>query len=256
MRHPPARDTQSPPFPAAREPHAASGETRFAPPPPPPAAAAVPSRHWRARRALNVAVALAGILLTLPLWVLIAIAIKLTSRGPVIYTQTRVGLDSRRTGIRPADPRRRRDIGGRPFQIYKFRTMRCDAEQETGPVWAADDDPRTTPVGRLLRQYRLDELPQLINVLRGEMNVVGPRPERPPIVEDLRRQIPSYQARHRTLPGITGHAQVNLEYDRSLEDVRRKLEHDLEYVQEASLWQDLRIMLATIPVMLFRKGAK
>ena len=209
-----------------------------------------------ARRALNVAVALLLLTLTAPLWVIIAIAIKLTSPGPVFHLQTRVGLDQRRGSTKPGDPRRRNDVGGRPFTIYKFRTMRVGAETSTGAIWATVGDPRITGVGRFLRQYRLDELPQLLNVLRGEMNLVGPRPERPTIVADLRREIPHYQGRHRTLPGITGLAQVNLEYDSSLEDVRRKVAHDLEYIRKASVWEDFKIMLKTIPVMLFRRGSR
>jgi lipopolysaccharide/colanic/teichoic acid biosynthesis glycosyltransferase len=208
------------------------------------------------RRILNVAVALVGILLTLPLWILIAIAIKLTSRGPVIYTQTRVGIDKRATGIRPNDPRRRQDIGGRPFKIYKFRTMTVDAERGIGAVWASMNDCRVTAVGRRLRQFRLDEFPQLINVLRGEMNVVGPRPERPAIVADLRGKIPEYQVRQRVRPGITGHAQVNLEYDSSLEDVKQKVGYDLDYISRQGFWPDLWIMAQTIPVMLFRRGSR
>lgn len=208
------------------------------------------------RRVLNVVVALIGILLTLPLWILIAIAIKLTSRGPVIYTQTRVGIDKRSTSNRPDDPRRRQDIGGRPFKIYKFRTMTVDAERGTGAVWAAKNDYRVTAVGRRLRQFRLDELPQLINVLRGEMNVVGPRPERPAIVADLRGKIPEYQGRQRVRPGITGHAQVNLEYDSSLDDVKQKVGYDLEYISRQGFWADLWIMAQTLPVMLFRRGSR
>ena len=208
------------------------------------------------RRVLNLVVALLGIVLTLPLWILIGLAIRLTSRGPVIYTQTRVGLDQRNTGNRPDDPRRRRDIGGRPFKIYKFRTMTVDAEHGTGAVWAAKNDGRVTAVGRWLRQFRLDELPQLINVLRGEMNVVGPRPERPAIVEDLRGKIPDYQGRQRVRPGITGHAQVNLEYDSNLDDVRQKVGYDLDYIARQGFWADLWIMVRTIPVMLFRRGAR
>jgi len=193
---------------------------------------------------------------TAPLAIAIAILIKLTSRGPVLYQQTRVGLDSRHSSARALDPRRRQDIGGRPFTIYKFRTMRVDAEQDTGAIWASADDPRVTAVGRWLRQYRLDELPQLINVLKGDMNLVGPRPERPSIVTELRREIPQYQQRQRALPGITGHAQVSLEYDSSLEDVKKKVAHDLEYIRKASAWEDFKIMLKTIPVMLFRRGSR
>ena len=208
------------------------------------------------RRVLNVLVALIGIVLTLPVCLVIALAIKLSSRGPVIYTQTRVGLDKRNTGIGPDDPRRKQDIGGRPFRIYKFRTMTVDAERGTGAVWAATNDSRVTSVGRWLRQYRLDELPQLINVVRGEMNVVGPRPERPAIVADLREKIPLYQQRQRVRPGITGHAQVNLEYDSSIEDVKQKVGYDLDYIHRQGFWSDLWIMAQTIPVMLFRRGAR
>lgn len=208
------------------------------------------------RRALNLAVALIGIILTFPLWLLIGLAIRLTSRGPMIYTQTRVGLDKRSTGIGDRDPRRRHDVGGRPFKIYKFRTMTVDAEHGTGPVWAAKNDCRVTAVGKLLRQYRLDELPQLLNVLRGEMNVVGPRPERPAIVADLRTRIPDYQVRHRVRPGITGHAQVHLEYDSSLDDVKQKVGYDLEYIHRLGFWADLRIMVQTLPVMFFRRGSR
>ena len=208
------------------------------------------------RRLLNLLVAIVLLVLTAPVWLLIGILIKLSSRGPVLYHQTRVGLDLRRSGIRPNDPRRRADVGGRPFTIYKFRTMYPGAENGTGAVWASADDPRITPVGRVLRQYRLDELPQLINVLRGDMNLVGPRPERPSIVTELRKEIPHYQQRHRTLPGITGHAQVNLQYDASLDDVKKKVDHDLEYLGKASAWEDFKIMIKTIPVMLFRRGSR
>lgn len=216
----------------------------------------LPVRFDPVRRALNVTAACLLLALTAPLWILIAAFIKLTSRGPVLYSQTRVGIDLRQGGVLPNDPRRKQDIGGRPFTIFKFRTMRVDAEGKTGAVWATTDDPRVTLVGRVLRQYRLDELPQLLNVIRGDMNLVGPRPERPTIVAELRREIPEYQRRHRALPGITGHAQVSLQYDASLEDVRRKVEHDLAYIRHASAWEDLKIMLKTIPVMLFRRGAR
>jgi lipopolysaccharide/colanic/teichoic acid biosynthesis glycosyltransferase len=219
-------------------------------------AEAVTTRHPTARRALNLGVAVVLLLVTLPAWIIIAALIKLTSRGPVFYTQTRVGLDSREEGDPANDDRRQRDVGGRPFRIYKFRTMHLGAEGETGAVWAAEDDPRATLVGKFLRLYRLDELPQLINVLKGDMNVVGPRPERPDIVVKLREEIPSYQGRQKALPGITGRAQVNLRYDASLEDVQRKVEHDLAYVERSSWWEDLKIMIATVPVMLFRKGSR
>jgi len=208
----------------------------------------------RTIRALNVVVAAVGIVVTLPLWLLIAAVIKLTSRGPVFYTQVRVGLDVR--GGRPPrhDSRRLEDIGGRPFTIYKFRTMRLDAEVAGQAVWAKSDDDRVTAIGGFLRACRLDELPQLINVLRGEMNIVGPRPERPQLFKELREQIPEYPMRQRVPPGITGHAQVHLQYDTNVDDVRRKVAHDLEYIANRTVWQDLKIMLKTLPVMLFRKG--
>jgi lipopolysaccharide/colanic/teichoic acid biosynthesis glycosyltransferase len=188
-----------------------------------------------------------------PVLLVVAMVIKLTSRGPVLYTQERVGLDRRRRRG-PQNHRRRQDVGGEPFTIYKFRTMRVDAERECGAVWAAQDDPRVTAVGRLLRQYRLDELPQLFNVLRGDMNIVGPRPERPPIFAELRSHIAEYPLRQRAKPGITGLAQINHHYDRSLDDVRRKVQFDLEYIRRQSLWEDLRIMVKTIPVIFLRRG--
>jgi lipopolysaccharide/colanic/teichoic acid biosynthesis glycosyltransferase len=195
-----------------------------------------------------------GIILTLPLWIVIAIVVKLTSKGPVFHTQVRVGQDARDSSTGPEDPRRRHDLGGKPFTIYKFRTMQAEAERHSGAVWATRNDPRVTGVGRILRQYRLDELPQLINVLRGEMSVVGPRPERPTIFAELRESIPDYKLRQRARPGITGLAQVLQQYDSCLEDVQRKVEFDLQYVRRQSFWQDLKIMIETIPVILLRKG--
>jgi lipopolysaccharide/colanic/teichoic acid biosynthesis glycosyltransferase len=218
------------------------------------------STNERSIRALNVVVAALILVVSLPVWVLIAIAVKLTSRGPVFYKQQRVGLDQRtreerRTGSpRDVNARRADDIGGRPFVIVKFRTMRTDAEASGQAVWASSTDDRLTPVGGFLRSCRLDELPQLLNVIRGDMNLVGPRPERPQLFGELRRQIPAYQRRQRVRPGITGHAQVNLQYDTSVDDVRRKVQHDLEYIARRSVMADLKIMLKTIPVMLFRKG--
>jgi len=209
------------------------------------------------RRWLNLVAAAVLLILTVPVCVIVAALIKLTSRGPVLYTQTRVGLDRRLgSGNRSTIPARRSDLGGRPFTIWKFRTMGVGAELDTGAVWAAKDDPRVTGVGRWLRRYRVDELPQLWNVLAGDMNLVGPRPERPDIVARLRQEIPRYQQRHRVLPGITGHAQVSLPYDTSIEDVHLKVRHDLAYIGTASAWQDARIMGKTIPVMLFQRGAR
>ena len=205
-------------------------------------------------RALNFALSLVAIIALLPVFVLLAVLVKLTSRGPVFYLQERVGLDRRTPGPGPHNHRRTRDLGGAPFTIYKFRTMHVDAERQSGAVWAQQQDPRVTPVGRVLRQYRLDELPQLFNVLRGEMNIVGPRPERPTIFAELRSHIAEYPLRQRAKPGITGLAQINHHYDRSLDDVRTKVSYDLEYIRRQSLREDLRIMLKTIPVILLRRG--
>ncbi|MEX0842952.1 MAG: sugar transferase [Gemmatimonadota bacterium] len=208
------------------------------------------------RRNLNVAASAILLVLALPLMLLIALAIWLTSPGPVIFTQPRVGLDKRRDDPNvPVDPRRRVDHGGRIFRIYKFRTMTYEPERSEKQVWATPTDPRITPVGRFLRKYRLDELPQLVNVLTGDMNLVGPRPEQPEIFKTLRDEISGYEGRQRVLPGITGLAQVNHRYDHSVEDVRTKVGYDLSYVESRSPVEDLRIMAQTVPVVLFGKGA-
>ncbi len=208
----------------------------------------------RVNRALNFTLALTGLIVLLPVLLVIALIVRLTSRGPVFYTQTRVGLDRREPLDANQNHRRERNLGGEPFTIYKFRTMRVDAEQGSGAVWAQQGDPRVTAVGGLLRQYRLDELPQLLNVLKGEMNIVGPRPERPTIFAELREHIAEYPLRQRAKPGITGLAQINHHYDRSLEDVRTKVHYDLEYIRRQSVTEDLRIMLKTLPVILLRRG--
>jgi lipopolysaccharide/colanic/teichoic acid biosynthesis glycosyltransferase len=205
---------------------------------------------------VNRSLALIALVVLSPVILLIALAVKLTSRGPVFYSQTRIGLD-RRWNRKPAPDgvtRRSHDLGGAVFTIYKFRTMCVNAEHLSGAVWAAREDPRVTPIGRFLRQYRLDELPQLFNVLKGDMNLVGPRPERPSIFAQLRATIPQYRARQRVRPGITGLAQINQHYDRNLDDVRKKLEFDLEYLRRQSLWEDFVIMIRTVPVVLFRRG--
>jgi lipopolysaccharide/colanic/teichoic acid biosynthesis glycosyltransferase len=206
------------------------------------------------RDGVNVVLAVFALVIIAPVLLVVALLVKLTSRGPVLYTQTRVGLDRRLDRGYGENHRRALDMGGKPFTIYKFRTMYIDAEARTGPVWATKDDPRITPVGRFLRQYRLDELPQLMNVIKGEMNVVGPRPERPAIFAELRQNISEYALRQRAKPGITGLAQINQHYDECLEDVRRKVEYDLEYIQRQSLVEDLKIMLKTVPVVLLRRG--
>ena len=208
----------------------------------------------KGRRALNVAVAAVGLVITAPIMAAVAIAIKLSSPGPVFYKQVRVGL-CRRTSM-GGNFRRQQDLGGKPFTIYKFRTMRPAKPGEDTQQWCATNDPRITTIGRFLRKTRLDELPQLINVLRGEMNVVGPRPEQPAIFQNLRTEVQNYQYRQQVRPGITGRAQVTLGYDESVEDVRRKVEADLEYIRTQSVTEDFKIMAMTVPVMLFRKGSR
>jgi len=168
------------------------------------------------------------LVLTAPLILAAMALVKLTSRGPALYPQRRVGQD------------------GRHFTLYKIRSMRHDCERLTGPCWATVRDPRVTPVGRFLRRTHLDELPQLWNVIRGEMSLVGPRPERPEFVSQLERALPNYQGRHAVLPGITGLAQVQLPPDTELNGVKHKLTCDLYYVERMSLGLDLRILLATV----------
>jgi lipopolysaccharide/colanic/teichoic acid biosynthesis glycosyltransferase len=223
-------------------------------PDPRSAGALTASRLAAVNRTINFVLALTALLLLLPALLIIAALVRLTSPGPVFYTQVRVGLDRREPLDVTHNQRRARDLGGQPFTIYKFRTMRVDAEHHSGAVWAQQRDPRVTAIGRLLRQYRLDELPQLLNVLKGEMNIVGPRPERPTIFAELREHIAEYPLRQRAKPGITGLAQINHHYDRSLEDVRTKVHYDLEYIRRQSVAEDFRIMLKTVPVILLRRG--
>lgn len=207
-------------------------------------------------RLLNLFIALVALAILAPVMLLIALAVKLTSRGPVFYVQDRVGVDRRRRAASPAEDRRRSNVGGRPFRILKFRSMRQDAEAGTGAVWAAQKDPRITSAGHFLRTTRLDELPQLINVVLGDMNIVGPRPERPSIFAELRQNIDGYQLRQQARPGITGWAQINHAYDTSIDDVRVKIQLDLEYLARQSLAEDLKIMMRTLPVMIFKRGSR
>jgi lipopolysaccharide/colanic/teichoic acid biosynthesis glycosyltransferase len=206
-------------------------------------------------RVANLVIASVAFVAALPVMVVVAALVKLTSPGPIFYSQTRVGVD-RRWGRRRADGRRTQDFGGKPFQMYKFRSMRTDAESDGKAVWAKRNDSRVTPIGGFLRKTRLDELPQLINVIRGDMNIVGPRPERPSIFAELRKDIPEYPIRQRVKPGITGWAQINQAYDTCIDDVRSKVQFDLEYLRRQSLGLDLRIMSLTIPVMLLRRGGQ
>jgi len=190
------------------------------------------------RRLLSVLVAAAGLLLSLPLLPFIVLAIKLDSPGPIFYHQKRVGR------------------GGRHFYCCKFRTMRPDAEADTGATWATDDDPRITRVGKFLRVSRLDEIPQLWSVLKGDMHFVGPRPERPEFVEWLSREIPYYGVRHVVRPGITGWAQVQYKYGNTLADAREKLQYDLYYIKNASIGLDVLIMFNTIKIVVLGRGAR
>jgi exopolysaccharide biosynthesis polyprenyl glycosylphosphotransferase len=185
------------------------------------------------KRAFDVVVALLLLAATLPVMLVVAAAVRVTSSGPVIFRQVRVGQD------------------GRPFVIYKFRTMHAEAEQATGPVLASTNDPRVTTLGRVLRATRLDELPQLWNVLRGDMSFVGPRPERPEFVEQYEAEIQGYRERFKVRPGLTGWAQVNGEYHTS---PSTKLKYDLAYMYNRSLWLDLKILSETAKVMLTRRG--
>jgi sugar transferase (PEP-CTERM system associated) len=188
------------------------------------------------KRLFDITVSLAALILSLPVMVLAAIAIKLESPGPILYRQARLGQN------------------GCVFILNKFRSMRHEAEKETGPVWTQQRDPRITRVGALLRRTRLDEVPQLFNVLVGHMSFVGPRPERPEFVEELQKKIPYYMERLAVKPGITGWAQVNYRYGASVEDAVEKLQYDLYYIKNLSLFLDLLILLNTVQVVLFARG--
>ena len=189
-------------------------------------------------RGLDIVAASAILLATLPVWLTAAALVRLDSPGPVFYRQVRIGLR------------------GQPFTLYKFRSMVVDAEAGGAPRWATRNDPRVTRLGRFMRLTRIDELPQLLNVLRGEMAIVGPRPERPGFVEQLGRLIPHYDDRAMVKPGITGWAQVNYPYGASVEDARMKLAYDLYYVCRRSLFLDIIILVSTVRVVLFQEGAR
>lgn len=198
-----------------------------------------PSRlHLAYKRLASVLISMIGLLLSLPLLPFVILAIRLTSPGPILYRQRRVGRD------------------GALFNCCKFRTMRADAEADTGPTWAKDDDPRITGVGRFLRHSRIDEIPQLWNVLKGDMCLVGPRPERPEFVDELSREIPYYGLRHTIRPGITGWAQIRYKYGSSIDDAKEKLRYDLFYIKNGSAGLDLLIFFNTIKVILLGRGAK
>jgi lipopolysaccharide/colanic/teichoic acid biosynthesis glycosyltransferase len=189
-----------------------------------------------AKRTLDLVLSLAGILVLGPVMLVVALLVRLDSAGPVLFRQERVG---------------RR---GRPFTLCKFRSMRVDAEKLTGPVWASEDDPRVTRVGRWIRRTRLDELPQLFNILAGSMSLVGPRPERQHFVDELAKKLPYYNQRHGTKPGLTGWAQINYPYGNTVEDALQKLQYDLFYIKYQSLLFDLSILFHTVKTVLLRKG--
>ena len=194
--------------------------------------------HRVLKRAFDVSVASALLILASPAMLAVALLVRLTSRGPILFQQERVGQ------------------GGRPFKLTKFRTMREDAEASSGPVWAQEKDPRITPVGAFLRKTRLDELPQIFNVLSGAMSFVGPRPERPFFTERLRKEIPFFDLRLAVKPGITGWAQILYPYGASVEDARAKLEFDIYYIKNASLFLDAVIVFHTVKHVLFGRGAR
>jgi exopolysaccharide biosynthesis polyprenyl glycosylphosphotransferase len=192
--------------------------------------------QWQ--RLYSLFIALVGAIVTAPIMLLVAILVKLTSPGPILYRQVRVGLHDK------------------TFTVFKFRSMRADAEAKTGAVWAASDDPRITPIGKWLRKLRLDELPQFFNVLRGDMSIVGPRPERPEFVKTLNEQIPFYRQRHCVKPGITGWAQISHKYGDTLQDTIIKLEYDLYYIKNLAPSLDAYIIFHTLKVMLLSRGAQ
>jgi len=190
------------------------------------------------KRAVDLVMSFIILIVSIPIWLIIPLAIKLDSKGPVFFKQTRVGER------------------GKEFDVLKFRSMRSDAELHSGPVWAQDGDDRVTRVGRFMRKTRIDEIPQLINVFKGEMSFVGPRPERPFFVKELAEQIQYYQQRHSVKPGITGLAQVKYDYGSSIEDALEKLRYDFYYIKHMGFWMDVSIIFETVKVVLFGKGAK
>ena len=190
------------------------------------------------KRIMDIVIASFAVLILSPLCLIIAVLIKATSKGPIFYSQTRSGKD------------------GKDFEIYKFRTMRTDAEKDSGPVWAKAKDNRITPIGNFLRKSRIDEIPQFINVLKGDMSVIGPRPERPIFVKKLEGEIADYRKRLVVKPGITGLAQVHHRYDESIADVRKKVKYDILYIKNICFLTDIRIILRTFRVILTGFGAR
>jgi len=190
------------------------------------------------KRCFDIAASLAGLILSFPFVLISVVITKITSPGPVLFRQVRVGKN------------------GELFELYKLRTMIVDAEDQTGPVWAKEDDPRITPFGKFLRKSRIDEIPQLVNVLKGQMSLIGPRPERPEFVSKLCDEICDYQKRLKVRPGITGLAQIKQSYDATIKDVRKKVKLDLLYIKRMCFLTDLRILLGTVSVVLTGRGAR
>lgn len=196
----------------------------------------MPEWEKKLKRIFDIIVSMLILLITSPVLIITAIAIKIDSAGEVFFKQERCG------------------INGKVFNIYKFRSMRKDAEKHTGPIWSQKDDPRITNVGRFIRKVRIDEIPQMINVLKGEMSIIGPRPERPYFVEKLSEEIPYYKRRLKVRPGVTGWAQVKHKYDETVDDVKIKLRYDLFYIENMSLRMDFKILFRTVFVVLLGKG--
>lgn len=194
--------------------------------------------YLASKRLLDIATALAGFLILSPLLILTAILVRISSKGPILYSQIRVGRY------------------GRHFRIFKFRTMVADAEKASGPMWAQKNDSRLTPVGHFLRKAHLDELPQLYNILIGDMSLIGPRPERPVFVEKFKKVVPDYEKRLAVKPGLTGLAQVWHRYDETIADVRKKVRYDLLYIKRMCVWTDINIILRTFRVVLTGEGAR
>lgn len=217
------------------------------------------------KRSIDIAGAVLGLILTIPVFMVIPLLIKLTSKGPIFYVQRRVGHNRRRGSYDRTDldseksiqllGRRSKESAGKIFKLIKFRTMVCDAEKKCGPVWAVKNDPRITVIGKILRKTRIDEIPQLINVLKGDMSLVGPRPERPFFVNDFVNKIPGYEIRYLMKPGITGLSQIHNGYDDSLDSVRRKVSYDISYIKNWNILCDFKIIMKTIGVIFTTKGA-
>jgi len=195
-------------------------------------------RFQEFKRAFDIVVSITGLIISAPIVAVTAIFIKIVSPGPVFFKQERLGLNSE------------------PFTIYKMRTMRLDAEKESGAVWAKENDPRFIALGKYIRKAHIDEIPQLFNVLKGDMSIVGPRPERAVFVEKLSHEIPEYEKRLNVKPGITGLAQCWHKYDETIQDVKKKVKFDLLYIRKMCLWVDVRILLRTVVVVLTGHGAR